>query len=79
MKVTVRKKSDIVPIKIHTEYIKLQNAMKLAHITASGGEAKQLIQDGQVLVGEEICLTRGKKLRPGDSFTYQGKTYRIEL
>lgn len=79
MKVTVKVKSNVVPIKIHTEYIKLQDAMKLAHITASGGEAKLLIQDGQVMVGEDVCFTRGKKLHPGDSFSYQGKTYRIEL
>ena len=50
---------------ITTEYIKLQDLLKLAAVTA-GGEAKLLIQDGEVLVNGEVCTMRGKKLRPGD-------------
>lgn len=53
-------------ITITTEYIKLQELLKLAAITATGGEAKLLIQDGEVLVNGEVCTMRGKKLRPGD-------------
>lgn len=53
-------------ITINTEYIRLQDLMKLANMVSSGGEAKQLIQDGQVSVNGEPCLQRGKKLRPGD-------------
>ena len=53
-------------ITITTEYIKLQDPLKLAAITATGGEAKLLIQDGEVLVNGEVCTMRGKKLRPGD-------------
>ena len=51
-------------ITITTEYIKLQDLLKLAAVT--GGEAKLLIQDGEVLVNGEVCTMRGKKLRPGD-------------
>ena len=51
-------------ITITTEYIKLQDLLKLA--AATGGEAKLLIQDGEVLVNGEVCTMRGKKLRPGD-------------
>lgn len=61
-------------IKITTEYIRLQDLMKLANMTASGGEAKQLIQDGQVQVNGETCVQRGKKLRPGDVVSYQNRT-----
>ena len=53
-------------ITITTEFIRLQDLMKLANLASSGGEAKMLIQDGQVTVNGEICLQRGKKLRPGD-------------
>lgn len=49
--------------------------MKLASLTATGGEAKSLIQDGQVLVNGEICRQRGRKLRPGDVVTFQGRDY----
>lgn len=62
-------------IAITTEFIRLQDLMKLGSLTASGGEAKQLIQDGQVRVNGEICLQRGRKLRPGDVVTYLGRDY----
>lgn len=78
MKVTVRKKESVEQISIQTEYIKLQDAMKLANIVYSGGEAKQLIQDGAVLVGDTVCTMRGKKLYPGDSFSFDGKVYKIQ-
>lgn len=74
MKVTVKKKDASRPLEITTEYIKLQDALKLANLVGSGGEAKVLIQEGQVTVNGEICAMRGKKLRPGDSFTFQGQT-----
>lgn len=74
MKVTVKKKEASRPLEITTEYIKLQDAMKLANLVGSGGEAKVLIQEGQVTVNGEVCAMRGKKLRPGDSFTFQGQT-----
>ena len=74
MKVTVKKKEVSRPLEISTEYIKLQDALKLANLVGSGGEAKVLIQEGQVTVNGEICTMRGKKLRPGDSFTFQGQT-----
>ena len=79
MKVTVKKKtaSNEVPVVISTEFIKLQDAMKYANIVYSGGEAKQLILDEQVQVNGETCTMRGKKLRPGDKFTFEGQTYLI--
>lgn len=77
MKVVVKKKDNSIPVAIHTEYIKLQDAMKLANAVYSGGEAKERIQEGQVAVNGENCTMRGKKLRPGDQFTFQGRTYRI--
>ena len=51
--------------------------MKYANIVYSGGEAKQLILDEQVLVNGEVCTMRGKKLRGGDKFTFMGQTYLI--
>lgn len=78
MKVTVTKKESVSPVYIGTDYIKLQDAMKLANLVLSGGEAKVLIQDGQVEVNGGVCTMRGKKLCPGDTFRFQGKTCRIE-
>ena len=62
-------------ITITTEFIRLQDLMKLADLVGSGGAAKVLILDGQVSVGGEICLQRGRKLRPGDVVTYLGRDY----
>jgi ribosome-associated protein len=79
MKVTVRRKENITPVVIETEFIKLESAMKLANILPTGGAAKAEIQDGQVEVNGEICTMRGKKLYPGDRFTYEGQTYLITI
>ena len=60
-------------IKITTEFIKLDALLKFASLVGSGGEAKQLIQDGQVLVNGEVCTMRGKKIRPGDTVSINGE------
>ena len=77
MKVVVRKKDDHAPLAIHTEFIKLQDALKYANIVYSGGEAKQMILDGLVTVNGEVCTMRGKKLRPGDKFQFDGYKFVI--
>ena len=79
MKVIVKKKYKAVPVVISTEFIKLQDAMKYANIVYSGGEAKQLILEEQVQVNGEVCTMRGKKLYPGDRFTFDGTEYLISI
>ena len=53
-------------IKIDTEFIRLDNLLKYAGAVDTGGAAKYVIQDGQVLVNGEVCTMRGKKMRNGD-------------
>ena len=77
MKVSVIKKDKNVPVVIHTEFIKLQDAMKYANVVYSGGEAKTLILEEQVKVNGEVCTMRGKKLYNGDKFTFMDQTYLI--
>lgn len=78
MKVSVTKKlPDAIPVVIGTEFIKLEAALKFANATESGGMAKAVIQDGLVRVNGEVCTMRGKKLYPGDSFSFQGSQYLI--
>ena len=78
MKVLVtKKKANETAVVIHTEFIKLQDAMKYANVVYSGGEAKQLILEEQVKVNGEVCTMRGKKLYPGDSFSFMGGNYLI--
>lgn len=60
-------------ITITTEFIKLQDLLKLANLVGTGGEAKIVIQNGDVLVNGEVCTMRGKKIRPGDMVAFDGK------
>ncbi len=46
--------------------IQLDQFLKLANIVQSGGEAKHLIQGGEVKLNGEIETRRKKKLQPGD-------------
>ena len=62
------------PIKIHTEYIKLQELLKFAGAVETGGDAKLIIQEGRITVNGAICTMRGKKLRPGDKACIDGET-----
>lgn len=64
-------------VAIATEFIKLDALLKFAGVTETGGEAKEAIQAGEVKVNGAVCTMRGKKLRPGDSFAFDGRTYRI--
>ncbi len=65
-------------VSIHTEYIKLQDLLKLAGAVETGGEAKIAIQNGEVLVNGEVCTMRGKKLRPGDRAELDGCVWLVQ-
>lgn len=76
MKVRVtRKSAGEVPVSISTEFIKLEALLKLANVAGSGGMAKNMILNGDAKVNGEVCLMRGKKLRPGDRVELLGSTY----
>ena len=60
-------------ITITTEFIKLQDLLKLANLVGTGGEAKIVIQNGDVSVNGEVCTMRGKKIRSGDMVAFDGK------
>lgn len=64
-------------IHIETEYIKLQDLLKFAAAVSTGGEAKVLIQEGDVTVNGEVCTMRGKKIRPGDDVALRDEHYTV--
>ncbi len=64
-------------IEITTEYIKLQDLLKIAGLTYTGGEAKVMVQEGLVKVNGEVCTMRGRKIRPGDTVEFEGKTLEV--
>lgn len=65
-------------IKIKTEYIKLDSALKYAGLTYTGGEAKYAIQNGEIRVNGEVCTMRGKKIKSGDKIEAFGEEIIIE-
>ena len=65
-------------IHLKDEFLKLGQALKLAGLVGSGVDAKFVIQDGLVKVNGEVETQRGKKLYPGDTVSYNGKTFKVE-
>lgn len=51
---------------IDGDFIRLDALLKFGGIAQTGGQAKVLVQSGQIKVNGEICTQRGKKMRPGD-------------
>ncbi|WP_278682246.1 S4 domain-containing protein YaaA [Paraclostridium bifermentans] len=67
----------MIEITIDSEFIKLDQFLKLADIAYTGGHAKFLIQEGLVKVNGEIETRRGKKLRSNDIVEVEGNTIKI--
>ncbi len=59
-------------MKINTDYIKLDQLLKLANVVPTGGQAKLMIGEGRVKVNGNVCLQRGKKIKKGDIISVEG-------
>ena len=59
-------------------YITLQQFLKVHDIVQSGGEAKIMIQSGEVYVNGETETRRGRKLYEGDSVMVEGKKFVVK-
>lgn len=64
-------------IKITTDFIKLDAFLKLCGSVQTGGHAKAVIQNGEVFVNNEVCFSRGKKLRIGDKVKFDGTVFEV--
>lgn len=64
-------------IKIHTEFIKLDDLLKFSGMVVTGGQAKAVISEGLVKVDGEVCLMRGKKLRGGEIVEFEGNKIKV--
>lgn len=63
---------------LNTEYIELAQALKWANLVESGGHAKLVIQNGEVLLNGEVETRRGRKLRGGDTVMFNGQQIQIK-
>ena len=68
---------EIIKLRPQDEFIKLGQALKAAGLVESGVEAKDVIQNGLVLVNGEIDTRRGRKLYPGDTASFDGNEIKI--
>lgn len=62
---------------IHTPFIKLDSALKLAGLYPTGGQAKEAVLAGVVSVNDSVCLQRGRKCFPGDVLSCPAGTARV--
>lgn len=60
------------------ETIRLDQFLKLAQAAPTGGQAKWMIQNGEVRVNGMVETRRGRKLRPGDRVEVDGETLLVE-
>lgn len=68
---------DII-IEIHTEYIELQQLLKILNLISSGGQAKQFLNEDDVLVDDVKETRRGRKIYNGMKVKVDNKTYLIK-
>jgi len=73
MKIIVKK-----TLEIKEDFIKLDSLLKLSGEVMTGGEAKEVILDGLVLVDDEVCLMRGKKIYPDMSVRFNNKIFKVK-
>lgn len=62
---------------IKTDSIELDKFLKWAGIASTGGEAKFLIKNGEILVNGEEEKRRSKKLYPGDVVEVMGNRFLV--
>ena len=65
-------------LKITTDYITLQQLLKIEDVISSGGEAKYFLSNNEVYVNGELENRRGRKLYPNDVIKVLDKEYKIE-
>lgn len=64
-------------VAITTPEIRLDALMKFSGMCQTGGQAKILIQEGQVFVNGTACLQRTKKIHVGDVVSYATQTVEV--
>jgi len=64
-------------VKITKESVELYKILKFEGLVSSGGEAKTIIDHGQVLVNGEVETRRRKKILSGDIIEYMNEKLKI--
>lgn len=64
-------------VEIYTEYIKLEQFLKLADVVSTGGEAKLFLLTNEIFVNDEVENRRGRKLYKGDVVKVNNSLYQV--
>lgn len=70
-------KTEKIILRSDEEFIRLDNIIKMSGGVETGGQAKIVIQNGEVKVNGEICTMRGKKMRKGDTAEFDGIIFEV--
>jgi ribosome-associated protein len=66
-------------VEISKEPIELYKILKFEGIASSGGEAKYIVGNGQVLVNGLVETRKRKKIISGDTIEVMGEKFQITL
>ena len=67
------------PVIVRSTPIELSQLLKFAGLVESGGDAKNAVTEGLVLVNGVTEIQRGRKLEAGDQVTFRGETIVVAL
>ncbi len=67
------------PVAVREIPIELCQFLKFGGLAGSGGEAKQAVVEGQVLLNGSVETQKRKKLVAGDRVTFDGHTIVVKL
>ena len=66
-------------VEITSEPVELYKILKFEGMVATGGEAKQVISEGLVLVNGKVETRKRKKIVAGDTIEFDQEKIRIQL
>lgn len=66
-------------VDLNKEPVELYKILKFEGLTTTGGEAKLLIGDGQVMVNGDVEIRRRRKMLSGDIISFRGEEILLSL
>lgn len=71
-------KSSKIIAELEEEFVELYKILKFEGLVDSGGMAKQIIADGQVIVNGLVETRKRKKISAGDKIEYSGQSIDVK-
>jgi ribosome-associated protein len=71
-------KSSKIIAELEEEFVELYKILKFEGLVDSGGMAKQIIADGQVIVNGLVETRKRKKISAGDNIEYSGQSIDVK-